>query len=223
MKKLTSTAGTAAVCLALAALFCATALAETETSQFKGSIAVKQEGRQAFRLAKTTLLDAVTTANAQQHVGQVVEAALEVENGFLVYSIDVIGASGTHTKAFVDAGDGKLLLTLSKEEDTDNLQVEEGDSAKDADHQDGNDKPDITASEASKTKVSLNDAVKTALTATPGTAVAVKLDNVKETLAYEVEILSSSGKLTSVAVNAATGKVVATEAEDSEENGSEGD
>jgi uncharacterized membrane protein YkoI len=209
MKKLTGAAGIAAVCLTLTALFCTTAIAEDKTPQFKGSIAVEPHGKQMLSLARVTLLEAFAATSTQQ-VGQAVEAELEVENGFLVYGFDFLTAAGAHTKALVDAGSGKLLVTFSEAEDTDTLQVEEGDGDQTGDHQDGNDEPDLTAADAAKAKVSLTDAVKTALAAAPGKAVAVKLDSEKGTLSYEVEVLSASSKLTSVAVNAATGKMVIT-------------
>ncbi|GEM_PF-2057844 len=210
MKKLNGTAGIAAVCLALTAFLCGAVLAETETPQFKGSIAVQPHTRQVLSLARVTLLDAVATASTLGHAGQVVEAELEVEDGFLVYGFDFIAASGAHTKTLVDAGNGKLLVTFNEEEDTDSLQVEEGDGDQTGDHQDGNDGPDLAAAEAAKAKVSLTDAVQTALAATPGRAVAAKLGSEKGTLSYEVSVLGSSGEPTSVAVNAITGKTVTT-------------
>jgi uncharacterized membrane protein YkoI len=230
MKRPTSTVGTAAVCLALTALFCATALAaETETPQFKGSIAVEPHAKQTLSLARVTLLEAFAAAGTQSQAGQAVEAELGVENGFLVYGFDFLAASGTKTKAFVDAGDGKLLATFKEEEDTDTLQVEEGEGDQAGDAQDGNDGPDLTAADAAKAKVSLTDAVKAALAATPGKAVAAKLGSEKGTLSYEVNVLGSSGEATSVAVDAFTGKTVTTgrekdnggEKENGEEEGNE--
>jgi uncharacterized membrane protein YkoI len=225
MKKLNGTAGTAAVCLALTALFCATAIAEDKMPEFKGSVAVAPHSKQTLDLARVTFLDAAATASTSASAGQAIEGDLDVEDGFLVYGFDFIAPSGAHTKVLVDAGDGKLLVTFSEEEDTDSLQVEEGDGEQTGDHQDGNDGPDLTAAGAAKAKISLTDAVKTALAAAPGKAVSVKLDSEKGTLIYEVDALSSSGKLTSVAVNAATGKMVITGGENEndgeEENGEE--
>ncbi|MCX6843989.1 MAG: PepSY domain-containing protein [candidate division WOR-3 bacterium] len=218
MKKLNGTAGTAAVCLALTALFCATALAEDKTPEFKGSIAVAPHAKQTLDLARVTLMEAFAVTSTQQ-VGQAVEAELGVETGFLVYGFDFLAPSGAHTKVLVDAGDGKVLVTFKEENDTDSLQVEEGDGDQTGDHQDGNDEPDLTAADAAKAKVSLTDAVKTALAAAPGKAVAVKLDSEKGTLIYEVGVLGSSGEATSVAVNATTGKIAITEGE--KENGGE--
>jgi len=226
MKKLTGAAGIAAVCLTLTALFCPTAIAEDKTPQFKGSIAVEPYGKQMLSLARVTLLEAFAATSTQQ-VGQAVEAELEVEDGFLVYGFDFLAASGTKTKVFVDAGNGKLLVTFSEEEDTDTLQVEEGEQT--GDHQDGKDEPDLAGADAAKAKVSLTDAVKAALAATPGKAVAAKLGSEKGTLSYEVNVLGSSGEATSVAVDAFTGKTVTTggekdsggEKENGEEEGNE--
>ena len=219
MKRPTGTIGTAAVCLALTALFCATALAEDKTPEFKGSIAVAPHSKQTLDLAHVTLLEAFAATSTQQQVGQTVEAELGVESGFLVYGFDFLAASGTKTKAFVDAGDGKLLATFSEGEDTDTLQVEEGDAENAGEKGDHKDKPDITAADAAKAKVSLTNAVKTALDAAPGKTVAVKLSSEKNALAYEVTVVGTSGKLTSVAVDAVTGKVVTTGEE--KENGGE--
>ena len=219
MKRPTRTIGTAAVCLALTALFWATAFAETETPQFKGSIAVEPHAKQMLSLARVTLLDAAATASASANAGQAIEAELDIEDGFLVYGFDFIAPSGVHTKVLVDAGEGKLLVTLKEEEDTDTLQVEEGDGDQTGDHQDGNDGPDLTAADAAKAEVSLTGAVKTALAAAPGKAVAVKLDSEKGTLIYEVSVLGSSGEASSVAVSATTGKIVTTAGK--KENGGE--
>jgi uncharacterized membrane protein YkoI len=229
MKRPTRAAGTAAVCLALTALFCTTALAETETPQFKGSIAVEPHAKQMSGLATKTLSDAFATASTAANAGQAVEAELGAENGFLVYGFNFIAPSGVHTKVLVDAGDGKLLATLKEEADTDTLQVEEGDGEQVGDHQDGNDGPDLTAAEAAKARASLSDAVKAALVADPGKAVAVKLSSEKDVLAYEVSVIGTSGEAISVAVNAFTGKVLTTgeekdnggEKENGEEEGNE--
>ena len=217
MKRPSGTLGAAVVCLALTALFCTAVLAETETPQFKGSIAVTQHSKQTLDLARVTLVEAIATAKTQVHAGQIVEAELEVEDGFLVYGFDFLATSGTKTKTLVDAGNGKVLVTFAEEDDTDSLQVEEGDGDQAGDHQNGKDEPDLTAADAAKAKVSPTDAVKTALTKAPGKAVAVKLDSEKGTLIYEVDVLRSSGKLTSVAVNAATGKIGTTEEEEEDD------
>jgi uncharacterized membrane protein YkoI len=216
MRRPTRTVGIAAACLALTALFCATAFAEDQTPEFKGSIAVAPHSKPPLSLAHVTLLEAAAAAGAQQS-GQAVEAELDVENGYLVYGFDFLSASGVQTKAFVDAGTGKLLVTFSEKEDTDSLQVEEGDADKAGENGDHQDKPDLTAADAAKVKVSLADAVKTALSATPGSAVSAKLSTEQDALAYEVTVVGASGKSTSIAVNATTGRVMATEEEDSED------
>ena len=219
MERPTRTVGVAAVCLALTALFCATAFAEDKTPEFKGSIAVAPHSKPTLSLARVTLLEASATIGAQN--GQAVEAELGVENGYLVYGFDFLAASGAQTKAFVDAGTGKLLVTFSEKEDTDSLQVEEGDADKAGENGDHQDKPDLTAADAAKARVSLTDAVKTALSAAPGSAVSAKLLTEKDALAYEVTVVGASGKSMSIAVSATTGKVMATEEEDGEENGND--
>jgi hypothetical protein len=114
MKRPTRTVGTAAICLALTALFCATAIAEDKTPEFKGSIAVEPHAKQMLSLARVAFLDAAATASKSENAGQAIEAELDVENGSLVYGFDFIAPSGAHTKVLVDAGDGKLLATLKQ-------------------------------------------------------------------------------------------------------------
>jgi uncharacterized membrane protein YkoI len=187
--------------LLLMASLLASAFAAGENPQFTGSIAVAPKAKQLEALAKVTLVDALAAAPAP---GPVLEAALEVEDGYLVYGIDFYNASGVHTKTLVDAGTGKVLITLGDEQDQDTLQVEEGDQS--GDNENGPDEADLTPADAAKAKVSVLDAVKAASAAVTGQPYAVKLDSGKEELAYEVQVLDAAGKPASVMVNALTGR-----------------
>ncbi len=182
----------------------ASVVAAAENPQFTGSIAVAPKAKQLQSMAKVTLADALAAAKIQ---GPVLEAALEVEDGFLVYGIDFNNASGVHSKTLVDAGTGKVLVTFSDEQDEDTLQVEEGDQS--SDNENGPDEADLSATDAAKAKVSPLDAVKAATAAIPGQPYAIKLASGKEGLTYEVHVLDAAGKPASVTVNALTGSAAA--------------
>lgn len=108
----------------LAALFLGSALcthAKEEASAVKGSIRpteeVKQSGLPA--LAKLTLQQALEAALVAAP-GNPIKAELEVEDGNLVYSVEVVGADKSITELEIDAGNGKVLATekeSDKEED----------------------------------------------------------------------------------------------------------
>ena len=78
---------------------------------FQGSVPVSGKKRGEYpAMAKLSLQDAVATA-VKTTAGTVTEAALDKENGFLVYEIDVVMPDQSRKELLIDAGDGKVLLT----------------------------------------------------------------------------------------------------------------
>ena len=67
-------------------------------------------------------------------------------------------------------------------------------------------------------KISLTEAIETALSKHPGTAVEAELEDEDGYLVYEVEIRNSKGMLSEVTVDAGNGKVLAIEDEDEEDD-----
>jgi len=59
-------------------------------------------------LAKISMPDAVGKALEKVN-GKVSEAALENEDGFLVYSIEIVTPGNKRSEVLVDAGDGRIL------------------------------------------------------------------------------------------------------------------
>ncbi|HKB88908.1 MAG TPA: PepSY domain-containing protein [Opitutaceae bacterium] len=59
-------------------------------------------------LAKITMADALKAALAKAP-GSAVKAELEVEDGNLVYSFEIVGTDKSITEVEVDAGDAKIL------------------------------------------------------------------------------------------------------------------
>lgn len=73
------------------------------------------------------------------------------------------------------------------------------------------DKDDIAAM-AKEATVTIEQAVKTAVEKTPGTAVEAELEKKHGKVVWEVEILGADGAITEVHIDAATGTVIDTEA-----------
>jgi uncharacterized membrane protein YkoI len=86
--------------------FCGIATAKTK---IEGSISLKGKLKGEYSsLAKISLQEAIAIA-MKQTSGNVAEAALEQEDGFLVYEVE-IQPSGSRKKEFlIDAGNGNIL------------------------------------------------------------------------------------------------------------------
>jgi uncharacterized membrane protein YkoI len=61
---------------------------------------------------------------------------------------------------------------------------------------------------AKATKVPLVDALKTALAHTPGQAIEAELESIDGRLVYEVEIVTSDGKVVEIYIDPQTGKLI---------------
>ncbi len=61
-------------------------------------------------------------------------------------------------------------------------------------------------------KVTIDQAIKTALDKVPGTAVEAELEKKHEKTVWEVEVLGADGKVTEVHIDAGTGAIIDTEA-----------
>ncbi len=62
-------------------------------------------------------------------------------------------------------------------------------------------------------KVTIDQAIKTALEKVPGTAVEAELEKKHDKTVWEVEVLGADGKVTEVHIDAATGTIIDTEAD----------
>jgi uncharacterized membrane protein YkoI len=68
-------------------------------------------------------------------------------------------------------------------------------------------------------KVTIDQAIKTALEKVPGTAVEAELEKKHDKTVWEVEVVGADGKTTEVHIDAATGAVIDTEAKKDEKHG----
>ena len=107
------------ICLAFlsAAILAVPTLAKPK---IEGSIPLKGKSKSEYSsLAKISLQEATAIA-LKQVPGKIVEAALEKEDGFLVYEVDVLTESRDKKEFLIDAGTGKVLLIkdpTSKDDD----------------------------------------------------------------------------------------------------------
>ena len=124
-----------------------------------------------------------------KYPGQVLSLEAEIENGKPIYEFDIKGKDGKEWEVECDAKTGKLT------------EVEEEVDIKD---------PRF----ASKAKVSLEEAKKTALTAYPGEIIesetSIEADG---SVSYEFDIKTKDGKEIEVEVDAVTGKIIEVEEE----------
>lgn len=101
-----------------------TALAGTfsfakDKTTIHGSISVKSKSKSEYSsLAKISLQDAIAAAS-KGTTGKVIEAALDREDGFLVYEIEVLMPNQVKKEVLVDAGNGQILLTKEKKAKSD--------------------------------------------------------------------------------------------------------
>jgi uncharacterized membrane protein YkoI len=123
-----------ALCLTLcvvAGLSVYTAAASEEKSPaYEGSIKLSSDEQSLASLAKISLVDAVQAALAAspgQALKAELEAELETDEDYLVYSVEILGADGKTTDVTIDAGNGKILAS-------------EVDAENDAHHKDGDHK-----------------------------------------------------------------------------------
>jgi uncharacterized membrane protein YkoI len=143
----------------------------------------------AFAADKHTgRMETCMKAALAKHPGKVLSLEAEIENGKPIYEFDIKGADGVEWEVECDAKSGKIT---EEEEDVD---------AKD---------PRF----ASKAKVSMEDARKTALAAYPGEVVSVEYELEDGNPVYEFDIKGKNGKETEVEVDAVTGKIGETEEE----------
>lgn len=106
--------------------------AKEEPKMSPGSIHVakKTKAGDLPALAKITL-EAATKAALAVAPGKVSEAKLEVEEGYLVYSVKIVGDNKSVMELEVDAGDGKVLSVSKEMEDEDHGKKDDDDDEDD--------------------------------------------------------------------------------------------
>lgn len=187
---------------------------------YTGSIPVNQDQEQAaYTLARTSLADAMKTALAA-YPGKAASADINVENGYLVYGVEVVDNAGAVLDVKIDAGNGKILAhDVGKDESNDSADNQAGD-------QDSSSAKGSTPAPSEESglaalsglaKVSLSGAIGSAQTAFPGTVLEAKLENENGFVVYGVEVISSSGARTDVKVDAGSGAVLRHEAKTGDE------
>ena len=98
-----------------------------ENSAPKGSIRPKGDLKPAemVALAKISFADALKAALVAAP-GNVVKAELEVEDGNLQFSFEIVGADKKSTEVEIDAGNGKVLAVDKEEEEKEDKPAKKG-------------------------------------------------------------------------------------------------
>ena len=153
-----------------------------QAHELHGSIPVRQTPKiHLHKMTGISILKAIEIASSG-FKGRPVEAELEVEDGYLVYEVELSTGGGNRTEVIIDAGNGSILKNERETEDEEELHFR-------------------------KPIISLGDALKTALTANPGYAVEAELERKIGQLIFCIEIIDSEGKIKEIEVDAGTGKI----------------
>lgn len=154
------------------------------SAAFAGSAFASTADKLAAAKAATMDLSQTIAAAQSQHGLKVVEADIELKKKQPVYEVKGVNAQNHDVKLKVSGVDGKVLETKdeggAQKKHTDRL---------------------IAA------KISIEDAIATALKHTPGKAVKVDLDDHLGVLSYDVDVINAAGKKVEVRVNAVDGVV----------------
>ena len=96
------------------------AVAESGDTGIRGETIRLERQSEADYPARTTLTFDQAVEHALERVrGTLLKVELENEDGFLVYSVEVVGADRSITEVMVDAGSGKILAMEPDETDDD--------------------------------------------------------------------------------------------------------
>ena len=176
-----------------------------------GSIPVKPDQElTAYTLTKISLTDALQTA-LKGFPGRAIGADLNAENGYVVYGVEVVGANGTITDVKIDAGTGQVLTNDTSEVEQNDNEGDHGDVEDSTSVQGSTPAPSEQSAKLAMSKaakVSLADAISSALAASPGTVLEAKLEDENGFVVYGVQTVGAKDVRTDVKVDAGTGKVL---------------
>ena len=200
----------AAIGLSLIVIFC---LALSYAGP-KGDEPIKESGSIMTRtplcklpsLAKITWMDAMNTA-LKKTPGGILEVELEDEDGYLVFSVEVVTADKKIMEYCIDAGNGEILC--SEEEECKCKEDEEKSEMKAGSIKVSSCKLDYP----SMAKIKPEDAVKTAANAVDGKFLSLALEGDDGILVYEVTFTHTCKSVMEVEIDAGTGKILEMEEE----------
>ena len=139
--------------------------------------------------AHTGAVESCLKAALAKHPGDVISLEAEIENGKPIYEFDIKGKDGKEWEVECDAKTGKVT------EEEEEIDIKD---------------PRF----ASKAKITLDQAKKTALAAHPGEVIESETSIESDgSISYEFDIKTKDGKEWEVEVDAVTGKIVETEEE----------
>ncbi len=153
---------------------------------FWGTIEGQVSTVHVYRLTRVSMVQAVGTAT-RAIAGRPVGAELEVEDGRLVYEVDVMTPEGER-EVFVDAGDGGIVAD-ERDQEVDEADIKEGEGS------------------STGATISLGEALRRALKLRPGWAIEAELGQRAGRLAYYVDVRTQEDAPVKVRVDALSGEV----------------
>ena len=82
--------------------------------RFVGTIAVSKDQKNQYPDLAKISFQQVLDIFSKNHQGKIVEVALEREDGFLVYEVELITSEKIKKKVIIDAGNGSVLFVKEK-------------------------------------------------------------------------------------------------------------
>jgi len=85
-----------------------------EKTRFVGTIAVSKKDKKKYPDLAKVSFQQVLDIVSKKSPGKIIEVALEEEDGYLVYEVELITPEHTKKEIYLDAGDGTVLHVKEK-------------------------------------------------------------------------------------------------------------
>jgi uncharacterized membrane protein YkoI len=104
------------VCLLLTSQVLMTMGHADDDHKFVGTIAVSKKDKKKYPDLAKISFQQVLEKITKDHPGKIVEVALEEEDGYLVYEVELISPEKTKKEIILDAGNGEVLHVKNKKD-----------------------------------------------------------------------------------------------------------
>jgi len=183
------------------------AASERDDQTFKGSIKVER-GADFNSLAKIAPEDAKNSTMKKYPNAEIKSIRLQEENGYLVYEVLLLN-NNKKLDVKVDAGNGEIVKVDNDRENDREKGMEDSDEGEANPYNASlriKNPPESALHNLAK--VSMQDAIASAVEKVPGKVVKTELDNENGYLVYSVEVAVKNGDIKDVKIDAGNGKVL---------------
>jgi uncharacterized membrane protein YkoI len=192
-------------------------MAENISQERSGTIKIYKFDESTYPdMTKITFDHAISIA-LKECPGKLLEAELDVEEGYLVYEIEVVTAEKNIMEILVDPGNGSILK-VSPDEDKHIEKYEDDYTEKPI--KSGSIKLESynEATYPDMAKLSFKDALDIALNKSREKLIGIELEDHDEYLVYQIKTITSEKKIKEIFVDPITGEILGTAIEKSEDD-----